>query len=367
MQVAKNYRNIIVLWLFVLTFLLFCTLRVRAQEPLPVSGENGKYYYTVQKGDTLWDISQRFLDSPWRWPTLWERNQADITNPHLIYPGQRLRIYPKAGMEPVFSTAPPSGPQYTPPAREEIPLEIEPGGPETFEGDLYRNRRENEYNYPPINKVGFLRDEPITPHGEIFKVYGDHELISKGDMVYIKPQGMTNLVDGKYYSVYRLIGPVIDQPTGRKVGYQHYLTGVIEIIQKEEEFSVGRVNRSFRTIRTGHKLIPYQDRSPMIEWAQSPENIEGRIIISEEGEEIMGEHSIIFIDKGKKDGIAKGQIYHIFSQEKAVLDEFTHEEVTLPPVIYGQFLVIHTEPNTATVLITQSRKAVHPGDYFRSP
>ncbi len=367
MRVAGNYRNINVMWLCVLTFLLFCSKPIQAQEPLPITGENGKYYYTVQKGDTLWDISQRFLDSPWRWPTLWERNQEDVSNPHLIYPGQRLRIYPKAGMEPAFSTAPPSGPQYIQPAREEIPLEIEPGGSEPFDGDLYRTRRDNEYNYPSINKVGFLGDDPITPHGEIFKVYGNHELISQGDMIYIKPQGLTDLVVGKHYNIYRLIGPVMDQPTGKKVGYQHYLTGVVEILQTEEKFSVGRVTRSFRSIRTGQKLMPYQERSPMIQWVKSLKNMEGRIIISEEGEEIMGEHSVVFIDKGKKDGIAKGQSYNIFSQEEAVIDEFTHEKVTLPPVIYGQLLVIHTEPNTATVLITQSKKAVRAGDYFRSP
>jgi hypothetical protein len=43
--------------------------------------------YTVVQGDTLWGISQRYTDSPWRWPELWNLNKEKIRNPHLIYPG----------------------------------------------------------------------------------------------------------------------------------------------------------------------------------------------------------------------------------------------------------------------------------------
>src|SRR5207302_5933521 len=60
----------------------------------PVPGTPDEY--TIQKGDTLWDLSQKFLNNPWYWPKIWSLNPA-IENPHWIYPGNKLRIVPGEG------------------------------------------------------------------------------------------------------------------------------------------------------------------------------------------------------------------------------------------------------------------------------
>ena len=65
--------------------------------PLSALAANAPDTYTVKRGDTLWDISSIFLTSPWRWPELWGMNKEQIANPHLIFPGQTLRLVKSDG------------------------------------------------------------------------------------------------------------------------------------------------------------------------------------------------------------------------------------------------------------------------------
>ena len=62
-----------------------------AETQKSVEYETG-FYYTVQKGDTLWGLSRKFSDTPWLWPEMWQENEH-IANPHRIYPGERIRLY----------------------------------------------------------------------------------------------------------------------------------------------------------------------------------------------------------------------------------------------------------------------------------
>jgi hypothetical protein len=80
--------------------------------------------YTVRKGDTLWDISARFLRKPWLWPEIWQAN-PQVKNPHLIYPGDVLSLVYING-QPVLQSMPSSGPHMAP-AIDVVPLsQIEP-------------------------------------------------------------------------------------------------------------------------------------------------------------------------------------------------------------------------------------------------
>src|SRR5262245_55545882 len=75
-----------------LIFFLACPAWAQAPSAPLVLRPDAPDRYVIVPGDTLWGISTRYTDSPWRWPELWGMNREQIRNPHLIYPGMVLLL-----------------------------------------------------------------------------------------------------------------------------------------------------------------------------------------------------------------------------------------------------------------------------------
>ncbi len=205
----------------------------------------------------------------------------------------------------------------------------------------------------------------MPPSGKIFKAKDDKVMISTGDMVYIKEMNETPLALRQWYTIYQVSDPIIYSKTKQNVGIQYTLNGIVEIIKKESDFSIGRIVKSFRTIHVDNLIMPYIERSPKIPITKTPPGITGKIIMAEERTFLIGQHQIAFIDKGKKDGIKPGQTFSIFEQESA--DVSSDKKINLTPIDIGSFIVLLTEDTTSTVLITNSVKSFQFEAKFRSP
>jgi hypothetical protein len=342
----KKFR--IIINFLILAAMIFFPSHLFAQESTEIVEHETGFYYTVQKGDTLWDLSERFSDSPWLWPDLWKDN-SKISNPHWIYPGERIRLFQRKGVESFVKKTE----ETMETASKEETIEIE------------QPKELPYYYYSPINRTGFIKKEPYDPYGVIFKVRDDVNMIGVGDQVYIRQMGDSPLMLGEKYTVYRKYKPIKDKKTKKLIGTQHYLTGVVKITKIEPKFVLAKVVQSYRTIEINNLLMPYKKRSPKITLAPSTKGLNGKIIISEEHGKIMGDNDIAFIDKGTEDGVELGQFYNIYYQERGKVG--SKKEAIQVPNVYGSLIVLHAEQTTSTVLITQASRSIPPETAIRSP
>ncbi|MBW2107191.1 MAG: LysM peptidoglycan-binding domain-containing protein [Deltaproteobacteria bacterium] len=300
-------------------------------------------YYTIQKGDTLWDLSEHFFDSPWVWPDLWGKN-TQIHNPHWIYPGKRIRIYDRKAVEQVGKTLPPCTPQPETPKVEARPA---------------------TYYYPAMDAVGFIRKKPLPPAGIIFKITADKEMASERDLVYVRPKSAREFKTGDRLTVFRTL-PISDR-TDNPVGIQHKIVGVLEIGHVDRQFCTARIVKSFRQIERGDLLTPYTAGPTEIQLRKSKPRFKGKIIASEKRTELIGTHDLVFIDKGRKNGVEPGQSYGIYRHETGALDEGGGRVVPLTPIDMGNILILRVEQSTATALVTSANEWIEPGTNLRTP
>ena len=322
-------------------------------------------YYTVKEGDTLWDLSRKFADSPYIWPGMWSDN-SQIRNPHLIYPGEQIRLYRR---EDLMWTQPPPVETEPEPEKETAAaiLDIDPPPPPVQ--DIEVPPVDEKYlTFTRIDQVGFIRKPPVKPSGRIFSVRGNHEMIATDDIVYIRRQGKEPFVPGNKYTIYRMPSKVWDKKTGNYLGAQHFLLGFLEIQRVDEKnFAIGKIERAFLNIRVGDLLMPFDRRRIEMTRRQPPPEITGEILMAEAGNLIIGDNVIAFINRGRKHGVQVGHVFNLFYQESGRPSPRSNRKVALGPVDFGEFVVLLTEDATSTVLITKTSRQISPGTRFHAP
>ena len=295
-------------------------------------------YYIVQPGDTLWDLSQQFSDSAYLWPDLWKENQQ-INNPHLIYPGDRIKLYRRKDIQRV----------------QQVDATIKPQG--------------ERVRYGNIDTVGFIRREALEPSGIVIDPVGDGKgLIGQYDQLYVA--GVDHVFQvGDKYTIYRKLRPLRDNETKDYIGIQHLLLGICKIVEVNEDMAIADVVRSWRIIERRDLLTPYLERSPVIEIKESVPGLYGKFLRNEQHFRMTGQFQTGFIDKGESDGVEVGQYYTIYQQEKNRVwtTGGVNKFIEMPKEDIGRVLVLHTEDNTSTVLLTRSVKNIDPWTRITTP
>jgi len=268
--------------------------------------DNAPDKYVVVKGDTLWDISGKFLKDPWRWPQIWNMNREEIKNPHWIYPGD-LVVLDKSGKEPRLSLVKSDkGDMRT--------VKLSPGTRMTELGSEAIPAIPSRVIYP------FLSQPRVVPAGAldnapfILGTNAERVVLGTGDEAFAtggKP-GVTR------WNVLRPGKALKDPATGEVLGYEVEYLGDARTLVEGAPQKI-RITQSAQEILPKDKLVPADDSAAFEYIPHAPETrINGRIISAYGGMSDSGQFQTVVIDRGSKDGLEVGHVLAVYREGKAV-------------------------------------------------
>lgn len=334
--------------------------RIERKVIKPIFKTTAPKRYVVKKGDTLWGISNKFLNNPSYWPEIWDENQK-VQNPHLIYPGDILHIYEGGRRR----------------------IKMSDGG--VVEKLVPQMRIERKGGGEPISTLApFLSwprvvDEDIireTPY--IVDARDAHMLIEKGQRVYIK--NLNNSYKQDRYAVFRpgktLYDPESQHALGREVVYNGYVD-----IKRRDKVSTADVIDSKREIRPGDRLFSMlnEEQSLNATIIKPNKKIRANIISLFDATMISGQAMVVTINKGARSGIKAGYTLGVYAPGKFVNDPYekykrqysfspeTKVKVGLPPERVATAIVYKVEKNISYALISESSHEVKNGYKIGNP
>ncbi len=331
-----------------------------ATAPIEIS-PNAPDKHIVVKGDTLWGISGKFLQKPWRWPEVWQLNKEQIRNPHLIYPGDVVYLDTSGGSPRLRlgkglngSSASASGTiKMTPQQRVDstdrspIPtisaLAIEP----------FLNR-------PLIVNESELTNAPRVMATQEGRVY-----LAAGDVAYVRGLKDSNTE----WHIYRNAKPVIDPDTKAVLGYEALFVGTGRI-ERNGDPATMRLSSVREEIGVGDRLVAADKTRPVSYAPRPPEKaIDGKILQVFRGVSQAGRNNVVSINAGTQTGVEVGHVLAIESTGETVVDRESEkkERVKLPNETIGHMLVFRVFDKIAYGLIMDSSTSVQIGATVKTP
>lgn len=358
--------------IFCFLLLAACFLPSFAEDlPQKESTETPKVHI-VKKGDTLWDISNKYLNNPFKWHDIWDKNKF-ITNPDLIHPGNNIAIpgiFDKVEIEKEIQIE--AEPEIIPELPEEKIEKIEA----EVDEDKIPELPQVTLQPPPPAKIPLTTEVVIATSGYIIPqemekgiVFDSPEsrtIFGRGDAVYINIGEESGAKVGSRFTAYKPLRVVIHPVKGNTVGVLIEILGELEIKEVRDDSSTASIIESYKAIELGDKLKEREDITiPMIDPAAKvePKDMRGYIIAAKEQKTTVGTGDIVYIDLGSETGVSAGDRFTIFKnggeKEKKIK---RGEVIKLPKVIVGTLQVITPMENTSTAIIRDARKEIVIGE-----
>jgi len=318
------------------------------------NGHSGRIHVVVP-GDTLWDVSDAYLGTPWVWPSIWRENQG-IENPHLIFPDDRIwitatemrKVSEEEADQLMASALDPEN--AVPAAMEDASL-----------GDAAAPR--STYRYSGIETAGFVTMDEFEGAATIVDSHEPKAWLSEGDTVIIGA-GVDEVEVGDQFEVFRPGTRVYDPSTGRGFGYATSQLGWLEVLAVHPETSTGIIRLSRSEMQRGDHVLPRLHREADIEVGPTPD-VEGRIVFTPDDRLTMAMEDVVFLDRGTAHGLDVGSPLEVYRPIGTGVDEVRNEQLALPDDVVAKLLVVRAGDATAVAVVTQTTVELARGDLFR--
>ncbi|MFZ5445021.1 MAG: LysM peptidoglycan-binding domain-containing protein [Myxococcota bacterium] len=311
--------------------------------------------HTVEKGDTLWDLSQKYLGSPWYWPKVWSYN-PEIANPHWIYPGNEVRF---------FSSG------------EEVPTQVEAGREEEVEeSELYDDKVNvaGQLGFRPKNAVavaapGFVTTSEVEGSGKIVGSFAESAELTYADRIYVKFNKAPRL--GEVYLVFRNAGEVIHPVTQRPLGYMTEVLAEVKVIRVDRD-NMGTVQiwKQYDEVQRGDLIGPVNE--PVVRQVAPRTNerdVKDAVVVADVRRypTMLAEHQLAIMDKGSEDGVKVGNTFTIFRAHDPLPQDslMTPQKIEegYPTEDVGQCVVFEVKANASICLMARSIREIVRGDH----
>ncbi len=336
--------------------------------------KNAPTSYVVKKGDTLWDISAVFLKQPWLWPKLWRLN-PEINNPHLIYPGDELRlVYDEQG-QPMLVKGKPSL-KWSPKTRKTL-------------------KEQNPVSIISLNEIApYIRYESLLTQQQVDTlpyVLGNNEgqkSALNNAKIYIKG----DLIAGQSYGFYNKGEKIIDPETQELIGYYAKFIGMGKAIRAGDIANnvpaTVYLSEVKREVRSGDLVLPINDGQLLPAYYSmqaADKDINGRIIKAATDNREFAKLDVVMINKGLEDNVKLGDIMSINRQSPQVIEteagprykkdssrwerltESSESGYVMPTEKLGKLMIFKMYQQVSMGLILSTQKPVRLDDKVTAP
>lgn len=319
---------------------LLAALPLAAQTPGDSAG-----VHVVRPGDTLWDLSRRYLGNPYQWPEIFRLNRERIDNPNWIFPRERILIPGLArDVTAVVEEEAPAGPSRTIFARREAERRVGPAF-----------RAEAAAAVPVVDRGEFLAAGVLLADGElrpvgrltapVARTVIDVEIppvVRVYERVYMRVEGPATVRVGERLHLVR--------PDRAVRGYGQVVepTGVAVVEALERGTATLQVVELFDAVEVGDLAVPLPEYSVRAGARPRPmTGREGRIVAFEDPQPVHASHDIAFLDLGAGDGVAVGDEY------VAVLPAAQERWGYRPEVEVARLQVVRVSGRTASARVLE--------------